>query len=213
MTPPPRTLVVLLGPPAVGKMTVGRALERETGLPLFHNHMTIELVLPFFAFGSPPFQRLVRSFRRQLFEEVAASELPGLIFTWVWAFDEPDDQAFIAELKALFEAHGARVVFVELWADQETRLSRNATEPRLGEKPSKRDIAASNERLVALDRRYRLSSDGDFPFAGHLRLDNTRLTPAAAAARIIEHFELPLRPEPSEPGPTAGVQPERRASG
>ena len=46
-------LVVLFGPPAVGKMTVGRELERLTGLPLFHNHMTIELVVPFFDFDTP----------------------------------------------------------------------------------------------------------------------------------------------------------------
>ena len=35
-------LVVLVGPPAVGKMTVGHALAARTGLRLFHNHHTIE---------------------------------------------------------------------------------------------------------------------------------------------------------------------------
>ena len=40
--------VILFGPLAVGKMTVGQELEKITGLKLFHNHMTIELVLPFF---------------------------------------------------------------------------------------------------------------------------------------------------------------------
>ena len=67
-----RTLVVLIGPPASGKMTVGRELEDLTGFPLFHNHMTIELVLPFFEFGSDSFSRLVGTFRQQIFEEVAA---------------------------------------------------------------------------------------------------------------------------------------------
>jgi hypothetical protein len=190
----PQTLVILLGPPAVGKMTVGRALERLTGLPLFHNHMTIELVLPFFAFGSPPFSRLVQGIRRQLFEEVAASTLPGLIFTWVWAFDCAEDQQFIESVKHLFERDGGRTVFVELWADLDTRLQRNETELRLAEKPSKRDVAASNQRLIELGRRYRLTSDGGFPFAEHLHLDNTALSPEAAARRIITHFGLPVRP-------------------
>ena len=45
--------VLLFGPPAVGKMSVGRELEKITGLRLFHNHMTIELVVPFFDFGLP----------------------------------------------------------------------------------------------------------------------------------------------------------------
>ena len=89
-------LVMLVGPPAVGKMTVGHALAARTGLRLFHNHQTIDLVLRFFPFGTPPFQRLNGEFRRRIFEEVAASDLPGLIFTFVWAFDDPRDHAALA---------------------------------------------------------------------------------------------------------------------
>ncbi|GAB3835271.1 hypothetical protein ACFPIJ_11650 [Dactylosporangium cerinum] len=72
------TLLFIVGPPAVGKMTVGEQIAARTGLRLFHNHMAIELVLRFFPFGSPPFGRLVDRFRRDLIEEVAASDLPGL---------------------------------------------------------------------------------------------------------------------------------------
>lgn len=185
-----KTLVVLLGPPAVGKMATGRALEELTGYPLFHNHMTIELVLPFFDFGSEPFSRLVSEFRRRIFAEVAGSELPGLIFTWVWAFDEPSDRAFIDELVELFSKSGSRVVFVELWADLETRLARNRTGLRLQEKASKRDLDASEARLLEAEERYRMNSDGNFPFDEHLWIDNTRAEPEAVARRIAEHFSL-----------------------
>lgn len=68
-------LVMIFGPPAVGKMTVGFALERLTGMPLFHNHMTIEPLLRYFPYGSPPFARLNNEFRTRIFEEVAASDL------------------------------------------------------------------------------------------------------------------------------------------
>lgn len=61
------TLVVIFGPPAVGKMTVGMELERLTGMRLFHNHMTVDPVLQFFPFGSEPFSKLVGKFRRQIF--------------------------------------------------------------------------------------------------------------------------------------------------
>jgi len=37
-----KTLVFIVGPPAVGKMTVGRELSSLTGFPFFHNHLTIE---------------------------------------------------------------------------------------------------------------------------------------------------------------------------
>jgi hypothetical protein len=185
-----KTLVILLGPPAVGKMATGKALEELTGLPLLHNHMTIEPVLPFFEFGSPPFSRLVGDFRRHLFQEVAESGLPGMIFTWVWAFDEPGDREFIDEVAGIFKSRGGRIVFVELWADLETRLRRNRTELRLREKPSKRDVEASEVRLLAAEERHRMSSDGDFPFPDHLRIDNTGLDPEEAARRIAARFSL-----------------------
>ena len=112
----PPMLVFLVGPPAVGKMAVGHELAALTGLRLFHNHHTIELVLRFFPFGSPPFQRLVGEFRRRVFEEVAESDLPGLIFTYVWAFDDPGDEAAVDGWADIFRKRGGRVVFAELEA-------------------------------------------------------------------------------------------------
>jgi hypothetical protein len=70
-------LLVITGPPAVGKMTVGLEVAKLTGFRVFHNHLTIDPVLRFFAFGTPPFDRLVGAWRQQLLAEVAASDLPG----------------------------------------------------------------------------------------------------------------------------------------
>ena len=185
-----KTLVWISGPPAVGKMTVGLELSRITGLPLFHNHLSIEAVLPVFEFGSPPFSRLVSQFRDAMFVEAARSSLPGLIFTWVWAFDQPSDLHFVETQKAVFEAEGGRAVFVELTASLETRLARNVTEPRLSSKPSKRDTEASRKGLIENDQTYQLDSNGDFPFAEYLRIDNTSLEPLAVARQIAAHFGL-----------------------
>ena len=80
-------LVILFGPQAVGKMTVGQELAKRTGLKLFHNHMTIDLVANFFDYSSREGKRLVSLFRQEIFQAVASSDLPGLIFTYVWAFD------------------------------------------------------------------------------------------------------------------------------
>lgn len=55
--------LIIVGPHAVGKMTVGQELEKITGLKLFHNHMTIELVSPFFSYGTETGKKLVHSFR------------------------------------------------------------------------------------------------------------------------------------------------------
>jgi hypothetical protein len=189
-------LVLIVGPPAVGKMTVGHELAARTGLRLFHNHHTIDLVLRFFEFGSPPFTRLVSEFRRRILEEVAASDLPGLIFTYVWAFDQPTDSASVERFAEIFRARGGRVLFVELEATQAERLRRNETEFRLAEKPSKRDLEASRRRLLENDAQYRLNSASEFDGRDdYLRIDTTALSAAETAELIIDRFGL-TRVEP-----------------
>ena len=54
------TLVIIFGPPAVGKMAVGMELERLTGFRLFHNHLTVDPVMRLFSIDSPPYLRLIR---------------------------------------------------------------------------------------------------------------------------------------------------------
>jgi hypothetical protein len=188
-----KTLVIICGPGAVGKMAVGQALSALTGLPLFHNHLSIEAVLPVFDFAAPQFERLVTGFRRAVFEEVATSDLPGLIFTFVWAFDQPTEVAYLRDIAASFVDRGHRLVFVELYADQATRLRRNESASRLAEKPSKRDVERSRATLLQHDREYQLNSKGDFPLPEHLFIDNTNVSAEDAAQRIAAHFGLPTR--------------------
>lgn len=186
------SLVFLVGPPAVGKMTVGYALAARTGLRLLHNHATSDVVVRFFDYGTPAYQRLITEFRTRLCEEVAASDLPGLIVTYVWAFDEPGDADFVARVGDIFRARGRSVYLVELEAPLDVRLARNASAFRLAEKPTKRDVEASRRHLLDVEARYRLNSGSEF--AGrpdYLRLPNGELSPEAAAERIVTAFDLP----------------------
>ena len=186
--------IVIFGPPAVGKMSVGQELAKLTGFKLFHNHMTIELVLNFFDFSHPSFGRLIGEFRKRVFEEVAASELPGLIFTFVWALDLESDKQFIDSACEIFRAEEAEVYFVELEAKLSERLTRNASESRLLEKPSKRDVQSSKEKLLEHDQTYRFNSNGDFFYTdNYLKLNNTELSAHDAARRIVETFAFEYR--------------------
>lgn len=185
------TLLYIVGPPAVGKMTIGHEIAARTGFRLFHNHLTVEPVLRFFEFGSPPYVRLVGEFRRRLIEEVAASDLPGLIFTYVWAFNLPGDQETLEQYGRFFQRRGGRVLYLELEASQRERLKRNQGAFRLAEKPSKRDLEASRRNLLELDTKYRLNSDGQFDGReDYLRIDNTNLSAQQVAAQVIDHFGL-----------------------
>jgi hypothetical protein len=103
--------IIIFGPQAVGKMTVGHELEKLTELKLFHNHMTIELVSPFFNYGTEAGKRLVSLFRQEIFEEVSKSNLDGLIFTYVWAFDLQSDWDYVDKICDIFESKGGVVFF------------------------------------------------------------------------------------------------------
>jgi len=185
------TLVFVVGPGAVGKMTVGAEIARRSGFRLLHNHQTIDLVLPYFPFGSAPFGRLVGEFRRRIMEEVARSELPGLIFTYVWAFGEDDDD--IERYAQIFRAVGGAVYYVELQAPQSVRLERDQTPFRLERKPTKRDPEISRRRLMDMDAGYQLDSGDRFAGrADYLKIDNTTRGPAEVAELVIARFGLPV---------------------
>lgn len=185
-------LVIILGPHAVGKMTVGQELAAITGLKLFHNHMTIELVRNFFSVhGSEEGRRLNALFRQEIFEAVAKSDLPGLIFTYMFDFDDPGEYEYIASVLELFEAHQADTCVVELSADYDVRIERNKTENRLQNKPSKRDLKQSEDLFRSLEAKYRLNSkEGEIPFNNYLKINNTDLSPCEAAIKIKETFAL-----------------------
>ena len=148
-------LVVLIGDAAVGKMTVGQELMKRTGLRLFHNHMMIEPVIEIFgAFNGYVTQQL----REVIFHEFVKSDNTGMIFTFMWAFDMQSDWDYIAHVTDIFKQQGGEVYYAELIASQEVRLQRNETENRLRHKASKRDVAASDQRLLRDDENHRCDS-------------------------------------------------------
>jgi hypothetical protein len=182
-------LVIIFGPAAVGKMAVGMELEKLTDFKLFHNHMTIELVQPFFNYGTPMGKKLVGEFRRRLFEEISKSDLKGLIFTFVWAFDEPSEKDYIDSISKLFESEGATTSYVELYAPQEIRIERNKTELRLKNKKSKKDLSWSHNNLVAMDEKYKLNTTSEFYYPeSYIKIDNTNKSPKETAQEVFKHF-------------------------
>ena len=181
-------LVFLIGNGAVGKMTVGQELMKLTGLRLFHNHMTIEPVIEVFGYYNGT---VVSKIRQIIFEEFAKSDNYGMIFTYMWAFDQQSDWDSVERVSNIFKEQGAEVYYVELVAPQEVRLKRNETENRLKNKASKRDLEASRERIIRQDEKYRLESyDGEVPYENYFKIDNTNLEPAEVAKMIQERFSL-----------------------
>ena len=184
--------ILIAGPPAVGKMTVGQALSKRLGYPLFHNHHSIELTLDLFAWGTPEFKKINSGIRELVFNTAAQSEnITGFIFTLVIAFDLEEDLEEVRRINRTFQEQGARSILVELYALLDTRLERNQTPNRLAHKPSKRKLELSEENLRRMEQKYSLNSEGSpLTEMEHLRVDNTDLSADEVAAQIVEHFRL-----------------------
>ncbi|MFJ7666387.1 AAA family ATPase [Lysinibacillus sp. NPDC097195] len=184
-------LVFIFGPQAVGKMTVGQELAKLTDLKLFHNHMTIDLVGHFFDYGTTEGKRLVNLFRREIFNEVATSNLEGLIFTYVWAFNLQEDWDYVKQVAQLFEDNNGTVYYVELESDLNERLQRNKSTNRLEHKPSKRDIEWSENDLLQSMDAYRLNSfEGEITFTNYMKINNTNISAEQVAKIVKETFQL-----------------------
>ena len=181
-------LLFLLGNAAVGKMTVGQELVKITDFRLLHNHIVIEPVLEVFGeFNTAIMARL----RNVILEEFAKSEHYGLIITGMMNFDSQSCWDHLDHIIEIFQLDSTDVYCVELIASQEIRLHRNITENRLLHKASKRDIEASNQRLLDNDKSFRcVSNDGEIPFDNYMRIDNSYIAPAVVATMIKERFSL-----------------------
>ncbi|GAA5017497.1 AAA family ATPase [Terrabacter aeriphilus] len=192
-------LVCITGPPAVGKMTVGRAVCDLTGYRLFHNHLSIEPLLGIFEFGTPSFQRLNGLIRREVIAEALTADLPGLVFTVAVDLDHPGDRTGLRELVAPVERAGAPVDVVELYAPQPVRLAREGRPDRMDHKRSKRDVDWARAHVVDLESRARFSTDPArdggalLPGHRHLRMDNAHDDARATAERVVAELGLPRR--------------------
>lgn len=183
--------VLLFGPQAVGKMTVGQELAKITELKLFHNHMTIDLVSNFFSYSTDEGKRLVHLFRMEMFQAVAKSDLEGLIFTYTWALDRKEDWEYVTKVCNIFKEKSAEIYFVELETTQEERLKRNKTANRLENKPTKRDVEISERRIIRDESRYRYNSyQGEIKEKNYLKINNTNISAEKAAKIIKEKFNL-----------------------
>ena len=183
--------VLIIGPQAVGKMTVGQELAKLTGYKLFYNHMTIEMVRLIFDYDKEAYQRMNQVIRYEVFKEFAKSNEKGIIFTGCFDFgkDFEEEKAETDKWMNLFKES----YVVELETSLEERIKRNKTDNRLKYKASKRDIAWSENELIKSLEKHKLNSEpgeGEKIFKNYLKIVNTDISAIDTAKIIKEKFKL-----------------------
>ena len=183
-------LIVVSGPQAVGKMTIAEKIKERLGYSLMVNHDSIEVSDKIFGMGTPAQKELNKIIRKGAFDTAIQYDI-DMIFTFVTAFDSPEDIEYLNNLRNMFEATGGQFYFVELEADAKTRLERNVTPHRLASKFTKNDVERSKRDLLDTMEKYRLNSnDGELICANHMKINNTNLEPEEVADQVVEHFKL-----------------------
>ncbi len=175
-------LLIIYGPPAAGKLTVANEVARLTGFKVYHNHVSIDAVLPVFGFGTMPFARLVELIRVETVAE-AARENVDLIFTFCFA--KGLDEEIVARVEQTAKENGAEVLYVLLTCSADELRRRVVSEDR-----SRFQKANTVEMMERFLTDYDLNSP--IPYSDTLVLDNTELPPEAVAAQIVNHFVLDI---------------------
>ena len=175
-------LIIIHGPPAAGKLTVGSEISRLTGYKLFHNHVSIDCVKTVFEFGSPAFWRVIGFIRVGMIVE-AAREGINLIHTFCYEF-AVDDEHF-SKLISAAEDNGGEVHIVLLVCDDEERRRRISNESRVkvGKLTDPGTIGRKNIELTS-----------PFPGRETLIIDTTGKPPEKTALEILQYFRLQAAP-------------------
>ena len=173
-------LIVIHGPPGVGKLSVANAMSLLTCFKVFHNHLTIDCTKPVFDFGTDGFWRINVTLRREVIAEAARQNI-DLIQTFVYANGTDDD--YFRELIAAAEDNGGDVHIVLLKCSNEERKKRIVDESRV----RLRKLTDAGSVDTTQERNDLLSP---LPGRETLVIDNSLLSPDEVAERVIEHFEL-----------------------
>ena len=183
--------IQIIGPQAVGKMTVGQELAKITGYKLLYNHMTIEMVRLIFDYNKEAFRKINSIIRYEIFKEFAKSNEKGIIFTGCFDF-ENDFESEKEETEKWMNLFKESYT-IELETTLEERLKRNKTANRLKYKESKRDLEWSEKDIYRSLKKHRLNSkpgEGEKIFKNFYKIDNTNISAEEVAKMIKERFKL-----------------------
>ncbi len=177
-------LLILFGPPAVGKTTIGKMVEQRTDFKLFHNHMVMDGVMHLFGIGTPSEDKLSRIIRETIIKEAAETGI-NLIFTYVWNFAKEKGKTNIDVYKDIYEANGGQVLFAELVAPTAVRADRADHPLRNKEKA----YAPNKERVLALEETHNFKSPEPFFYQNKIQIDTENKTPDVIAEELISYLK------------------------
>lgn len=173
-------VLLIYGPPAVGKLTVASEVVKRTDMRLLDNHATVNAVAPIFGFEHEAYYRLIRGMRQAILREAAAASI-DLVLTMV--YNRARRESSLALVDDVVAETGGRLCLLRLTCERAV-LDRRVTN---NDRRLKQSIHTVQELA-----RYMAERDPDHAIPGRqsLEIDNTHLSPEQVAETAIAHFGL-----------------------
>lgn len=177
--------IIIYGMVAVGKLTVAKALQKELGYKLTHNHLINDLVWSIFDQGTLEGNSVIEKFRYELYEEASRRGV-SIIITHCYSHDyiSPtglSDPDYLKVLEAKLQAVGARTLFIHLQADNKALLERVQGESRRKYRKLT-DVAQMSKYLNDKNLDVRTSA----PVKNNVVIDNTNMSVEDVVKLILQ---------------------------
>ena len=172
-------VIFVYGPPASGKLTVAQELSKLISYPLFHNHLTRDLVQSIYPGKLKENYELVDTLRIEVLKYCALHDT-NIIFTFV--YDGPEDDKVVSDKVRVIYENGGDVLFVELKAPHDILLERVTNESR-----------KQHKKIVDRDALAVLLNEVPYPplpYDNILTIDTSKQEPSKTAELIARHFNL-----------------------
>jgi len=175
-------LIIIYGPPAIGKLTIAKELEKITSYKVFHNHLTLDMIEGIFSSKDKIFWPLVHEIRLRMIEAAANEKVKGIIFTSGYR-GQSKDETLEEMIKINKKYHGV-TYFVHMKCDKKELFKRVKYEER--KKYLKTlTIVKLKKALSAWDMKK------DVPFSkNNITIDNTNLSAKNVAKMIKKQYKL-----------------------
>ncbi len=185
---PKFNVVIFYGPFAVGKYTVAKEFQKQTGYKLFHNHHTYDLGVELFKRGTLELNRLVERLRLDVFEEIAKGHL-NTVATHAYSAEYVSmtgltDPKFVKKVESYVEKEGGRAYFVHLKAGDTELIKRVSGKSR----KKFRKLSDPNEMKRILKEKKDWSTPA--PVKNNIEIDNTNLSPKQVVKKVRELIKI-----------------------
>lgn len=177
-------VVVFYGTIAVGKYTVAKEFQKQTGFKFFHNHLTHDLAREFYDRETVGLSRLIERLRFIILEEITKEKL-NVVMTHCYSsafvsktgLSDPD---YMKKLEKIVGRAGGKIYFIHLETKPEEIIKRVRGKSRKNFKKLKNPVVA--RKILGEERKLEQIA----PVKNNFNIDNTNLSPKQVVKKVLE---------------------------